>query len=103
MSIVVGMFCYRITSRNMPISQLEIDDDWTTRYGDWTFDAAKFPYPSQLIAQLKSLLIPAVTVWVHPFVNTNSLAFQQLGLQGLLMNIKDVCGSLFLSYYVSLS
>lgn len=92
--MIPKFFFPRIHSLNYPISQLEIDDGWSTKYGDWLFNRAKFPDPRMLISRLKNL-VPAVTVWVHPFVNTDSQAFQQLGPQGLLMNVREVYSIIF--------
>lgn len=73
----------------MLISQLELDDDWTPHYGDWTFNTEKFPNAKKTITELKER-IPAVTVWVHPFINIESAAFTTLADQGMMMNIIGV-------------
>jgi myogenesis-regulating glycosidase len=46
-------------------SQLEIDDDWETCYGDLDFDknSNKFPNPSDMVNRLKAL------VTFHSFKN----------------------------------
>ncbi|XP_033763461.1 myogenesis-regulating glycosidase-like [Pecten maximus] len=55
-------------------SQLEIDDMYTTSYGDLDFDPVKFPDPSGMIHTLKDMGY-RVTSWVHPFANLESDAF----------------------------
>ena len=83
------IMCCRILSNNLSISQLEIDDDWTPFYGDWTFNLDKFPSAQQMIEELKTR-IPAVTVWIHPFINADSQSFASTAANHLLMEISDV-------------
>lgn len=73
-----------ILANNLPISQLEIDDDWTSHYGDWVFHKTKFPNPKDLIERLK-LKIPAVSVWMHPFISTDAAAFPITAAQDMLI------------------
>ncbi len=56
-------------------SQIEIDDKYTTTYGDHKFDPKKFPNPKEMIKAIETLGF-RVTSWVHPFVNVDSKAFQ---------------------------
>ena len=73
----------------MSISQLEIDDNWTPKYGDWTFSAAKFPNAADVIKDLKTK-VPAISVWVHPFVDLQANAFKFTSDQEMLMKIDEV-------------
>merc|ERR1711962_1579508 len=53
-------------------SQIEIDDNWETSYGNAEFDRSetKFPDPKSIVNQIKSLENkPRVTLWIHPFIN----------------------------------
>lgn len=74
-------FANNILSHNLSHSQLEIDDDWTTKYGDLDFDLTKFPDPKYMIGALTSLGFN-VTVWVHPFCNLDSACFMEGSLKG---------------------
>jgi myogenesis-regulating glycosidase len=78
-------------------SQLEIDDDWETCYGDLDFDknSNKFPNPSDMVNRLKALVTFhsfqnkflnlfihlsskkgfRVTLWIHPFINIGCPTF----------------------------
>ena len=66
------------------ISQLEIDDRWTSTYGDLDFDKTKFPNATLMISNLTSMGIP-VTVWIHPFFNNDSNSYQSYSnISGLI-------------------
>ncbi len=65
-------FAHEIKSHNYPISQLELDDRWATKYGDFTFDPEKFPDPKAMIETLDKMNI-RLTIWIHPFVNKDSV------------------------------
>jgi alpha-glucosidase (family GH31 glycosyl hydrolase) len=54
--------------------QLEIDDDWTPKYGDLEFNRDKFPDPGAMVKQLNKMGF-RVTLWTHPFLNLDSDAF----------------------------
>ena len=56
-------------------SQIEIDDMFSTFYGEFDFTPEKFPNPSQMIKKLKSKGF-RVTVWITPFANLDSPAFK---------------------------
>lgn len=81
-------FANNILGQRFGISQLEIDDNWTPKYGDFTFDTKKFPDASGMISKLTALGIP-VTVWIHPFFNNDSMAFNELSKLGYLIKSKD--------------
>lgn len=72
-SFVIG-FADNILMNNFTHSQLEIDDDWTPKYGDMDFNVKKFPNPKGMIKQLNDKGF-RVTVWLHPFFNIDSQAF----------------------------
>jgi len=55
-------------------SQLELDDNWETCYGELEFDPEKFPNPVEMVTQLKNQGF-RVTLWIHPFLNTNCPSF----------------------------
>src|SRR5699024_8705373 len=69
-------FAHNIKRHGFPVSQIEIDDLWERHYGDFTFDTAKFPNATELVAELHKLGYRA-TLWVYPFVNTDSVVYNE--------------------------
>ncbi|XP_069122094.1 myogenesis-regulating glycosidase-like [Argopecten irradians] len=67
-------YAREIKELNFTNSQLEIDDMYTTTYGDLDFDPEKFPDPSGMIETLKEMGY-RVTSWIHPFANLESEVF----------------------------
>ncbi|BFZ23082.1 hypothetical protein BsWGS_26121 [Bradybaena similaris] len=69
-------FADAILSHQLPASQLEIDDAWTTHYGDLDFDPVKFPDPKKMVEDLNSKGFP-VSLWTHPFISLQADAFTE--------------------------
>ncbi|XP_055346032.1 myogenesis-regulating glycosidase-like isoform X2 [Paramacrobiotus metropolitanus] len=69
-------FITDIVRRNFTASNIEIDDGYQEKYGDFTFNAAKFSNVSQVVefSHRKGF---KVTVWVYPFVNADSASFSE--------------------------
>lgn len=82
-------FAREIESNGFKGSQIEIDDMYTTRYGDLEFDIQKFPDPSNMTGLLHSMGY-RVTSWVTPFFNVDSKAFIEGEMKGYF--IKDQRG-----------
>ncbi|EFO28200.2 hypothetical protein LOAG_00282 [Loa loa] len=61
-------FAQEILNNHAPISQLELDDNWATCYGDFEFNKTKFPDVEGMCRQLDQWKI-RLTLWIHPFVN----------------------------------
>lgn len=61
-------FANEIIDNGYNNSQIEIDDDWETCYGELVFDQKKFPDPAQMVVDLKAMGF-RVTMWIHPFMN----------------------------------
>ncbi|KAF4074471.1 hypothetical protein AMELA_G00239670 [Ameiurus melas] len=55
-------------------SHLELDDRYTTGYGEFEFDPVKFPNATRMFQKLRNDRF-VVTLWTHPFVNYNSTNF----------------------------
>ncbi|KAM4578557.1 myogenesis-regulating glycosidase-like [Fundulus diaphanus] len=63
-----------ITKHGFTCSHLELDDRYTTDYGEFDFDPQKFPNASGMF---KKLLKDGfqVSLWTHPFINYDSINF----------------------------
>ncbi|XP_014668580.1 PREDICTED: uncharacterized family 31 glucosidase KIAA1161-like [Priapulus caudatus] len=85
---LVMEYAQEILDSGFPHSQLEIDDDWATAYGDWEFDSGKFPDPVAMVNQLHAMDF-RVTVWTHPFANTDSQIFSTGTEAGMWVKDKD--------------
>jgi alpha-glucosidase (family GH31 glycosyl hydrolase) len=70
-------YAHAIKDHQLPCGVIEIDDKWERLYGDMEFDEKKFPDPKALVAEIHKLGMK-VTLWVHPFVNTDSQTFHRL-------------------------
>ncbi|XP_067658505.1 myogenesis-regulating glycosidase-like [Haliotis asinina] len=81
---LVAEFVDDIKKHNFPVSQIEIDDVWTPKYGDMDFDPVTFPDPQSLVNAMHSENI-SVTLWVHPFININANAFPYLASRGWMI------------------
>ena len=73
---LVIRYADEILKHGFPLSQLEIDDDWSPAYGDMVFDNRKFPDPKKMVTDLTKKAI-RTTLWVHPFASPKSKAFYQ--------------------------
>ncbi|XP_050686086.1 myogenesis-regulating glycosidase-like isoform X2 [Eriocheir sinensis] len=71
-------------------SQVEIDDNWETCYGEAVFNPERFPDPQGMVDQLHSEGF-RVTLWVHPFINSDCPAFTYADEHGFLA--KDSSGT----------
>lgn len=85
----VREFAANIKEYGFNYSQIEIDDNWETCYGDLTFDPAKFPDPKKMVDDLHSDNF-RVTLWTHPFINDNCDSFHFADEKGYL--IKNAAG-----------
>ncbi|KAF4527887.1 hypothetical protein B566_EDAN012299 [Ephemera danica] len=85
---VVEQFAYEIVTNGYLNSQIEIDDDWETCYGELTFNLNKFPSPVNLTRRLKAMGF-RVTLWVHPFVNLNCPSHEGWRRQGFFVKDED--------------
>lgn len=63
-----------IKQYDFPYSHIEIDDEWSTEYGDFEFDPVKFPDPPGLMNKLNDEGFK-VTLWIHTFANLASEEF----------------------------
>jgi len=71
-------FAQEISDNGFPASQIEIDDNWegSNGYGSEVFDPVKFPDPASMVATINGLGYD-VTIWVHPFINTDSSLYEE--------------------------
>lgn len=70
-------------------SQIEIDDNWETCYGSAKFNKSRFPDMKELSSKLKSLGF-RITIWVHPFVNSDCTDHSRLKDEGYF--VKNIQG-----------
>ena len=77
----VEAYAMEIVERGFPRSHLEIDDKWCSRYGDFQFDAQKFPDPAAMVRRLRAQGF-TVTLWITPFAELESEAFAEGAAQG---------------------
>ena len=73
--IKVIKFAKEIISKELKGSVMEIDDKWQAHYGDISFCPKKFPDPKGMVNELHRLGFK-VTVWVMPFVEEKSEAYE---------------------------
>lgn len=73
----VMQFGNEIVNHGFENSQLEIDDNWESCYGDATFSTdLKFPNPAGMVNDLKAMGF-RVTLWIHPFVNIECVSWTE--------------------------
>lgn len=80
----VLQFAQDIKSHGFNNSQIEIDDDWETCYGSNKFNLSRFPDMPKLGEDLHRMGF-RVTLWTHPFVNTDCEEFEILKSKGYLI------------------
>lgn len=83
-------FAQAIVDNGFNNSQIEIDDNWETCYGSAQFNQSRFPNMTKLGTDLNEMGF-RVTLWNHPFVNTNCSLYTTLEKKGYL--IKDEEGN----------
>ena len=81
---IVMSFAQNIIRNKFKHAQFQIDDNWTPKYGDMTFDENKFPNAPGMIKELNQLGF-RVTIWVHPFFNIDSDSFFELSSKRFLI------------------
>lgn len=67
---------------------LMIDEGWARYYGDWDFDAVRFPRPKELIRELHRMGFK-VMLWIVPFVVPDSRVFRALRQGNVLVKGAD--------------
>ncbi|XP_022106979.1 uncharacterized protein LOC110988061 [Acanthaster planci] len=73
---VVNAYADEITSNGFNNSQIEIDDGYSFKYGEFDFDLTKFPNMRDTVQKLHDKGF-RVTLWVTPFANTDTDAYQE--------------------------
>ncbi|XP_053726351.1 myogenesis-regulating glycosidase-like [Synchiropus splendidus] len=74
-----------ITTHGFTCSHLELDDRYTTDYGEFDFDPQKFPNASEMFDKLREDGF-RVSLWTHPFVNYDSINFGVAVERGLFVS-----------------
>ncbi|ASK65912.1 hypothetical protein CFK39_08805 [Brachybacterium avium] len=85
-----GVLAYvrRLLDAGMPPGVVMIDDMWSADYGNWTFDAARFPDPAKLARTLHDWGC-RLMLWMVPYISPDSPAFRRLEGAGLLLRGAD--------------
>eukprot|EP00897_Mesotaenium_endlicherianum_P009994 jgi/Mesen1/9022/ME000565S08339 len=81
----VEQFANEIVTRGLGRSVMEIDDKWQSKYGDFEFDAAKFPDPKAMVDLLHALGFK-VTLWIMPFAEEASQAYKEGAPKGYFIS-----------------
>ncbi|XP_048874584.1 myogenesis-regulating glycosidase isoform X2 [Brienomyrus brachyistius] len=68
-------YAANIKKYNFTCSQLQLDDCYTSGYGEFDFDPVKFPNASDMFQKLKADGFH-VSLWIHPFINYDSPNFR---------------------------
>lgn len=84
----VLQFAHEITENGFSNSQIEIDDEWETHYGDLIVNKEKFPDFNGMVSQLKQAGF-RVTMWIHPYVNLDSVTATMLSDRPFWVRQKD--------------
>lgn len=82
-------YARNLLRQGYPPGVLMIDEGWANYYGDWDFNATRFPRPRQLIDELHRLGFK-VMLWIVPFVVPDSRVFRELRAGRVL--VKDKAG-----------
>ena len=78
------LYADNIMKNGFPTGVFMIDDLWQKYYGDFEFDAAKFPDPKGMIDYLHSKGFK-VMLWLTPFISPDSYEFRLLEKEGCLV------------------
>ncbi|XP_038078855.1 myogenesis-regulating glycosidase-like [Patiria miniata] len=73
---VVNDYADEIIANGFTNSQIEIDDGYSMKYGELDFDQTKFPYMNDTVQKLHDKGF-RVTLWVTPFANIDTNAYQE--------------------------
>lgn len=73
-----------VKEHELPCSVIEVDDKWERNYGDFEFDADRFPDPKAMVDEIHSMGFLA-TLWVYPFINYESENYKYAGERGFLV------------------
>ncbi|XP_068226650.1 LOW QUALITY PROTEIN: myogenesis-regulating glycosidase-like [Palaemon carinicauda] len=82
-------FAMAVKENGFNNSQVEIDDNWETCYGDAKWNPERFPDPASLIDDLHGRGF-RVTLWIHPFINDNCESYIYADEKGYF--VKDSTG-----------
>lgn len=70
-------YAENIIKHGFPPGILMIDTLWHPTYGNWVFDAGRYPDPKAMVARLHQMGFK-VMLWVIPYITSDSLTFRQL-------------------------
>ena len=79
----VEAYAESIVRSGLPAGTLILDDGWMRGYGDWRFDAQKFPDPAAMTRRLHALGF-CVVLWLCPFVDEGTAQYASLEADALV-------------------
>ncbi|KAA0203921.1 hypothetical protein HAZT_HAZT003490 [Hyalella azteca] len=79
---------YNVIEKGYPYSQIEIDDNWETCYGNAEFNTDRFSDAKAMVDELHALGF-RVTLWIHPFINDDCEAFAYADARGYFVKAAD--------------
>ncbi|MFC1558239.1 glycoside hydrolase family 31 protein [candidate division KSB1 bacterium] len=94
----VANYAKKIRESGFPCTILDIDDMWTTYYGDHEFNPEKFPNPKKMVDELHSMRFK-VSMWIVPFIHTDSKNFQYAKKNGYLIMDKSGTKPAFVNWW----
>ena len=81
-------YAQSMLDNGLPPGVLMIDDTWQAGYGDWRFEASRFPDPKGMCDKLHAMGFKVV-LWMCPWVGMDTPAFRRIALG---VNPNDVRG-----------
>ena len=81
-------YAREILENGYPAGVLMIDDCWCKAYGDWVFDAARFPSPGEMVDELHKMGF-RVMLWCCPFISPDTAVFRKLEAEAALVKTAD--------------
>jgi alpha-glucosidase (family GH31 glycosyl hydrolase) len=87
-------YVHQLADNHIPGHAIQIDDGWTSNYGDYTFDPVKFPTPKEMSAEVHSLGFD-LGLWMTMWINKGSANYDYAKDHGYFFmskaNPNEVC------------
>jgi alpha-glucosidase (family GH31 glycosyl hydrolase) len=87
-------YVHQLANNHIPGHAIQIDDGWTSNYGDYTFDPSRFPTPKEMSAEVHKLGFD-LGLWMTLWINKGTKNFDYAKEHGYFFKSKanpdDVC------------